>query len=277
MTDVNLQIEHIHCNLCGQDRWKKWCEKDDIQIVRCLNCGLIYANPRPNRESLTNYYSKAYFDEGEYLEDVKRQKMYEFEIAKMMNIVEAKGRFLDVGCAMGKFLNVLPDTFEKFGIEFSNAAVEQARKRFGLNVRCGQLSEVGIEENFYDIIQMRGVLEHLPDPSKEVACVHSALKKDGWFILHQTPNISSLSGRLYKERFNQVFPGEHLYYFSVKTIKKLLVKYGFRVKKINFPYFNTPYANPVKDTILFVKNFFNGKESPPFYGNMIAVYSRKAH
>lgn len=275
MKNTGLEVEYVSCNLCGLDRWERWGEKDGIQIVECLNCGLIYANPRLTREGLIEYYSKQYFEEGNYLEDIKRQKMYEYEIKRMLPVVGTTGRFLDVGCAMGKFLYTLPDTFEKYGVEFSSEAAESARNKFGLNVKYGQISEVEIEGGFYDIVQMRGVIEHLQDPKKDVLCVNKALKREGWFILHQTPNIGGLSGRIYKERFNQVFPREHLYYFSVRTIKELLKKCGFKVEKIYFPYFKTPYASPAKDFISFFLNYFKGKESPPFYGNMMAVYSRK--
>ena len=67
---------------------------------------------------------------GDYDGDAKRKKMYEIEIEEQIKkIVGAAGRFLDVGCAYGAFLNSLPDTFEKYGIEYSKDAAE-----YGINL-----------------------------------------------------------------------------------------------------------------------------------------------
>lgn len=270
-----VETEHVNCNLCGGDSHNRWGFKDGIQIVKCNECSLVFANPRPTNEELEKYYSQEYFEEGEYEANNQRQRMYEIEIQRWLPHVGDTGRFLDVGCAMGKFLDTLPDTFEKYGIEFSEDAAEMARKQFGLNVRTGQLSEVGIEDNFYDVVQMRGVIEHLQDPAKELASVNKALKTNGWFVINMTPNIDGLSGRIYKDRFNQVFPREHIYYFGRKTLGQMLEKSGMAIRHVHYPYSDTPYANPPIDLVRFVWNKLTGKDSPPFWRNMMAIYSQK--
>ena len=122
-----VQTEHVKCNLCGGDSHDRWGFKDGIQIVQCNECSLVFANPRPTNEELEKYYSQEYFDEGEYEANNQRQRMYEIEMERWLPHVGDTGRFLDVGCAMGKFLDTLPDTFEKYGIEFSEDAAEMAK------------------------------------------------------------------------------------------------------------------------------------------------------
>lgn len=270
-----IETEYVNCNLCGADSPRPWGHRDGVAIVECTQCGLIYSNPRPTPEELERYYSRQYFDDGEYQANRQRQPMYEIEIRRWLPLVGDRGRFLDVGCAMGKFLHTLPGTFEKHGVEFSEAAAEYGRKNFGLHVRTGQLSEVGIEENHYDVVQMRGVIEHLQDPLKEVRCVNKALRMNGWFLINMTPNVGSLSGRVYRDRFNQVFPREHLYYFNRHTLGALLRKCGLEPRHVYYPYWGTPYANPPKDVVCFVWNWATRKKSPPFWRNMMAVYSQK--
>jgi SAM-dependent methyltransferase len=266
----------VSCNLCGQDDTNPWgAPKDSFRLVKCRNCGLIYVNPRPSPKVLNEFYRKEYFDDGDYAASKQREKMYEIEIARMLPIVGARGRFLDVGCAMGKFLNTLPDTFEKHGVEFSEDAARYGREVFGLQVLVGQLSEVAINKDYYDIVQMRGVIEHLQDPMREVRCVNSALRMSGWFVLNQTPNVGGLSAWFYKELFNQVKPREHLYYFTIATMRRLLEQLGFAIRYIWFPYWRTPYATPSRDFINFILNRVKGLESPPFPGNMMAIYCQK--
>ncbi|MDD5657777.1 MAG: class I SAM-dependent methyltransferase [Elusimicrobia bacterium] len=266
----------VACNLCGRDDSETWGRpKDGLRLVRCRNCGLIYVNPRPTPEALADYYRKDYFEGGNYAEDVLRERMYRMEIARMLPWIGSRGRFLDVGCAMGKFLSVLPDTFEKRGVEFSSDAVRHARESFGLDVRVGQLSEVGIERGHYDVVQMRGVIEHLQDPRREVREVRLALKPKGWFVLNQTPDLGGLAGCLYRERHNQVKPREHLYYFTKATLSRLLTEEGFIVRNVWRPYWGTPYAAPWRDFPVFLFNLVSGRECPAFPGNMIAVYAQK--
>ena len=273
---MSTTTEHVICNLCGADASSTWGHKDGIRIAKCKRCGLIYSDPRPTLVELEKYYAKEYFEDGDYQGDKLRERMYEYEISKWLPLVGEEGRFLDVGCAMGKFLHVLPNTFEKYGIEFSEEAADSGRREYGLNIRTGQLSQIGIEQSFYDIVQMRGVIEHLQDPAREVAEVNKALKPNGWFLINMTPNVGGLSGRIYRDRFNQVFPREHLYYFNRQTLGKLLAKAGFSIKHIHYPYIGTPYANPLMDAPRFIWNRLTGKDSPPFWGNMMAIYSQKA-
>ncbi len=268
-------MEYVNCNLCNSDDTLFWGEKGCIRIVRCKQCNLIYCNPRPDNDELQKFYSKEYFSEGHYEEDVQRQKMYEIEIYEIKKNIASQGRFLDVGCAVGKFLATLPDTFEKWGTEFSEDAAEIGREKLGLNIMTGQIRNIDLPERYFDIVQMRGVLEHSQNPFEDLLKIKSVLKDDGILRLSQLPNIDSVCGRLYKTRFNQVKPGEHLYYFSPKTIDALLSKAGFKITTISYPYLNTPYASPVKDCINMVVYYFQNKESPAFYGNMMIIYSKK--
>lgn len=268
-------MEHIDCNLCGIDDTVFWGGKNNIRIVKCRNCGLIYCNPRPDNNELQKFYSRDYFSEGLYEEDVQRQKMYEIEIDEIKKNIVSQGRFLDVGCAVGKFLATLPDTFEKWGTEFSDDAAKIGREKFDLNIITGQIRYIELPEKYFDIIQMRGVLEHSQNPFEDLTKIKKLLKDDGILRLSQLPNIDSLCGRLYKTKFNQVKPGEHLYYFSSKTINAMLDKAGFKIITITYPYLNTPYAFIFKDLLHFVTNFFTNKESPAFYGNMMIIYAKK--
>lgn len=268
-------MECVRCNLCGSDDTVLWGIKNNIKIVKCKFCGLIYCNPRPNNDELQKFYSETYFTEGNYEEDFQRQKMYENEIREIKTNIGTKGRFLDVGCAVGKFLVSLPDTFEKWGTEFSEAATRVGRSKFGLNIIAGQIRDIKLPEKYFDIIQMRGVLEHSQNPFEDLIAIKEILKDEGILRISQLPNIESICGRLFKTRFNQVKPREHLYYFSPKTINAMLDKAGFKIVRLNYPYLNTPYASLFRDITHIITYFLGKEESPPFFGNMMLVYAKK--
>lgn len=268
-------MEYVKCNLCNSDDYYVWGEKNNITIVTCKRCGLLYCNPRPEKDELQKFYNEDYFIEGDYEGDSKRQKMYELEIEEILKTIGTKGRFLDVGCAVGKFLVTLPDTFEKWGTEFSDDAAGIGRKKFHLNIITGQIKDIKLSEAYFDIIQMRGVLEHCQDPSGDLVTMRKFLKDDGILRISQLPNIKSICAKIFKTRFNQVKPGEHLYYFSPKTIQALLYKAGFKIVSLSFPYLFTPYASLFKDIFHVMTFFYGQKESPPFFGNMMVIYAKK--
>ena len=269
-------MEKVTCNLCGADNAAPWGEKDGIKIVQCRGCGLVYCNPRLDNDELQKFYSQEYFVEGHYEEDVLRQKMYAIEIEEIKRNLAVKGRLLDVGCAMGKFLHTLPSTFEKQGLEFSEAAAAMGREKFGLNIVTGQIRHAAFPEKHFDIIQMRGVLEHSQDPFEDLTHIRRFLKDDGVLRISQLPNIGSLCGQWFRAGFNQVKPKEHLYYFTPDTIRKMLARAGFRVRYMSFPYLNTPYASLAKDILHMVTYKLQKKDSPAFFGNMMILYAEKA-
>ena len=268
-------MEYVKCNLCGADNFLLWGTKNGIDIVKCRDCGLIYCNPRPDSDELQKFYNGNYFIEGNYEEDIQRQKMYEIEIKEIMDNISQGGEFLDVGCAMGKFLATLPDTFEKWGVEFSEAASKMGKDRFGLKIITGQIRNTDLPEKYFDIVQMRGVLEHSQDPYEDLLSIKKVLDDDGILRISQLPNINSICGKLFRTRFNQVKPGEHLYYFSPRTIEALLDKTGFKITSLRYPYLDTPYASLPKDVLDMLTFFLNEKESPAFFGNMMVVYAKK--
>jgi hypothetical protein len=203
-----MGMEYVVCNLCGQDETRPWGNKDGLRIVQCKHCGLIYTNPRLDDQALAAYYNVAYFDDRSAEADPRRYKMYQIEVEDMARTIEMKGKFLDVGCANGIFLTVLPNSLEKHGIEFSPQAAELGRKTFGLNIEVGSLNGAPYPEEYFDIVH---------------------------------------------------------------TLRKT----GFEPVRWIYPYWNTPYAQVVKDHFDFVVNYLTGKESPAFWRSVMTVYARK--
>jgi SAM-dependent methyltransferase len=270
-----LTMEYVNCNICDVDDTEPWDTKDGMNIVRCKRCGLVYSKPRPTRDELKDYYDAVYFDTGNYTSDEQRYQMYKIEVRQMLKIIGNKGRFLDVGAAQGKFLTTLPETFDKYGVEFSESAARDGRKLYNLNIKVGELHHSGYEDKFFDVVHFRGVFEHLLNPSDELYEARRILKDNGWLIISTTPNINSPCARYYKKNFRLCIPKEHIYYFSDNTLVKILTKTGFIIKRRFYPYLNTPYENLLKDLVGFVVNRLRNELSPPFFRSVITVYAQK--
>jgi len=310
---MDLDLEQVGCNICGNSETELYAKvsymdylrrrpelqnADDpivknkelaehkFNIVQCKQCGLIYVNPRLPVNKLSELYRQEYF--APYSDDVseaskKREKTFKVEITELEQITQKLGlnkKILDVGCGGGFFLGTLDKSWEKHGAEINPIAAKFAADKFGINIFQGKLADANIPEETFDVIKMRGVIEHLPDPLSEIQRVYRILRKGGLLAIN-TPNIGSICGKIYREKFRLVCPTHHIYYFSTKTLSLMLEKVGLKVLKVSYHYFDTPYANWKDGFKIFADIVGLGIlrnpdiVSPAFYGNIVDIYVTK--
>ena len=164
-------------------------------------------------------------------------------------------------------------------------AVEYARKNFdfGGNVQLISLFDAKFPRDSFDLVVMRGVIEHMPNPHRAIDRVGKLLKKGGYFYIAATPNIESFCADIYREKWNQFHPIRHLYYFSPHTLLILCEKNDMSLVAQDFPYTETPYARIREDHIVVLHdfkllqndNFEKIERSPPFWGNMMNIVFQK--
>lgn len=278
--------ELVPCNLCGSAQTRPWVTVGAAAVVQCVACGLVYTNPRPVLEVLTGSYEEDYgaLHQDEELLRLRRES-YRGEAAALRRLAPG-GRFLDVGCGTGEFLALLQDHFEVHGVDVSAAYIRYGREQLGLpHLHLGQLTEVAFPDDHFDMVQMRGVIQHLPDPLGQAREACRVTRPGGLLVLSATPNIASLCARMYRDRFRLLAPDQMLYDFSPRTLRALLEQAGYRVERFQFPYLGTPYCRwwqglqIVRDLGLMGVEKLAGRRfalvSPAFFGNMMTCYARK--
>lgn len=141
------------------------------------------------------------------------------------------GSLLEIGCSNGQFLNEARKFgYKVYGIEPHQENCQYARNILGLEVFTGTLSEAELKDKSFDIVVMLHIIEHLPDPSKEVSEIRKKLVSKGLLVI-ETPKIDNVWYRVLRKKWRQFIPG-HYFFFSESTIRKLLEKHGFRVLTI---------------------------------------------
>lgn len=243
--------EKIECNLCGssnyelvhhkkRDKIKEPSEfkgkysisEANIQkpekIFRCNVCGLTFAQ----QDSNLSYYADGYSEmvDQEYIEEERGRRQSSIEILKRIERHKKKGRLLEIGCANGFFIDeARRRNWEVYGVEISKWAVAYAKENLNLNVFMGPLKEAGFADEFFDLIVMSDVIEHLTDPKYTLLELRGILKNDGILYVN-TPNISSLISRILRAKWWGINKF-HLFYFSKSTLEKMLDACGFKVKR----------------------------------------------
>lgn len=223
----------VNCDLCGKDEPILRYKKNDFSIVRCRNCGLVYVNPRLVQKKLSELYNENVISPLQYYMENMADDEKTFE--KRLEIIEEhakKGTLLDVGCAIGTFSNVAQNRgWEVAGIDINRGSAEYCRDKLGLDVFAGSFDDHDFPRDFYDVILMNDLLEHVPSPTKTLQKAHQLLKGGGILFI-VTPKIDSLMARVSGSRWLHLKPNEHLFYFSSGTIRKLLEKTGFSIVTI---------------------------------------------
>jgi 2-polyprenyl-3-methyl-5-hydroxy-6-metoxy-1,4-benzoquinol methylase len=143
-------------------------------------------------------------------------------------------RILDFGSGWGFFLAVAKEqAWAGYGLEPLPASAVYARAKFGLNITTDTLREDSFQNDFFDVITSFQVFEHLPYPKKDVSTLCSMLKKGG-VILIEVPNFETWTVRIMGSRHRH-FVQDHLNFFSVATLSRLLSDNGFDVIEHYFP------------------------------------------
>lgn len=257
-------MEFVRCNLCGIDHSKIVSKEttllklnEPFKVVRCKNCGLTYVNPRPDiKEMVVEYQDKEYYDKYDYQENVVKVRRTSFEkaIDEINHLSQTKGNILDVGSALGDFLILASESgWEPYGVDISPYAVAYSRQRVGENISKGTLEDAKYAPNFFQAVFSSHVIEHLPDPQATLKEIFRVCQK-GAVLYLQVPNelehfftlfyfnqqkLSLLSKiwnsfflwLIYQTPLSEI-PSPHLYFFTPKSLKRMVEKTGFKVLKI---------------------------------------------
>ncbi len=231
------------CPLCSGSRLRRVFEVQTwaaYGIEKCRDCGFVFASPRPSAEELDRFYTSTYFERDRatnlgyanyrsVAEENARRMWHEFKDILGDHTVAPK-RVLDVGCATGGFLaEAKADQWEGVGVEFSEFAIDVARREFGLHVLQGDVFHPDLAEKSFGLVTMWHVLEHVIDPLATLAQAAKLLVPGGLLFV-ELPNWSSVGRRARGVRWSQLKPPEHINFFTPTTLALAAEKAGLKVE-----------------------------------------------
>lgn len=229
---------HRSCPLCDTQHAVPYLQKKDLALVRCNNCGMIYANP-VNTEMAGEFYNELgtpFYLSPDKLESDYASVRFERELRLFQNFCP-QGTVLDVGCSTGAFLFQLKSqgNYRVIGTDISKPALEYARNR-RLEIIGDSFLEHDFGEMRFDAITFWAVMEHLLEPKKFLRKAAALLKPGGYcFIL--VPNMKSLAVRLLGAKYRYIFP-QHVNYFTAKTLEQFSRVENFEIAERGSMHFN---------------------------------------
>lgn len=225
------------CIICDSKNLLFILRKSKHNLFKCNKCGLIYVYPRPNLNQLVkDCYSQ--------LGEKRKHKKIFSEILDRLDKFKIKDKMkcnlLDVGCSTGIFLSIAKERgFNVYGVEVNERTAEIANNN-KLNVFVGVLKNANFKDNYFSIIHLGSVIEHVPDPVALLKESKRILKKGGIIII-STPNsecfwfkASRLLYQWFKFPWSVLIPHYHLFLFSESNFEKLLSRMKFKILDINY-------------------------------------------
>lgn len=242
--------EKPECTICKTKKHLKvlwsgvttWEHSGRFTFVQCKKCGLVFQSPRaPFSQAVKYYPGEAYWgrDVTKYETNTNLLKEREHAYSFLYNGIfrlRKRGRILDIGSGLGLFLSKFKERgWTVVGTDISKDVAKFSKKLFGVKVLIGDVVKMKLPKEYFDLVTLNGVFEHIYNPSETLKKIRQVLKSDGILVV-TVPNIESLGYLVHKKEWYHLQPGRHIYHFSPKTIKKLFNQEGFAIIKTSHSY-----------------------------------------
>lgn len=228
------------CPLCAAHAAEVFVQRAHDHYVRCAQCRLVYLAPAPPADQLAAYFgrsaSASFFHEHVLMASAgfRKQQVFAPRLALLRSLLgDGAWRVLDVGCAVGSFLDLAAaDGLVACGVEPNEAAARCVQAAGHAVVPT--LAHAGQQwAGACDAVTAWEVFAHLDAPGAAVRAM-AALLRPGGVLVFTTPNVEALEYRLLRDRHpNLAFP--FLQLFATSTVTQLLQSAGLVVEHLETP------------------------------------------
>jgi SAM-dependent methyltransferase len=153
------------CPVCADARRSTVVDFPELTFSRCDGCGLVYKSRQV--PGLGHGYEEKFFlgGGGKYLKRwAHRVRKCRRQIQAALEFTPGARTLLDVGCSVGYVLAAAKELgLAATGLDVSQFAVDACRQR-GFDAVVGSLTALPFPDAAFDVVMLKAVLEHVPDP-----------------------------------------------------------------------------------------------------------------
>jgi 2-polyprenyl-3-methyl-5-hydroxy-6-metoxy-1,4-benzoquinol methylase len=236
--------------------------KEIFTIWQCGNCNLRFTQDVPDVSEIGKYYNSSDYISHSDTNKGFINKLYHavrsFTLRSKKNLVEkytakSKGDLLDIGAGTGAFAATMQKAnWNVTALEPDATARANAKSNFNITLQPSE-QLLNLKDESFDVITLWHVLEHVHDLHNYVHRFFSLLKNEGVLII-AVPNYTSYDAREYESAWAAYDVPRHLYHFSPKSMKLLLEKHNFKLKKYKPMWFDSYYISLLSEKYLTGKN-----------------------
>jgi len=244
-------FEEVTCIFCGNSETEAFDSGTyhlnllpPLSVVRCKQCDLLYMSPRPSatiRNEMAHGKLPPTLEPYDHQPpnyvpaSMSRAALFEKRWQWFETFLHPGTFVLDIGCSSGIFLEIgKRKGYQTFGIEID---VEGLKRNLRNQQRVVQAfaEEIPFSEASFHLVHAHHVFEHLADPLKAAREVFRILRPGGFLFIevpNQFGNIMFIRDRIFHrvpQRKRSIRSIHHLYFFTRKTLVKLVAHAGFNV------------------------------------------------
>jgi SAM-dependent methyltransferase len=241
----------VRCPICNSDKAKSLLNLncgnlDDsvlyrtVKINACEKCGHIYNGlSLDEMDGLRKYYNEEYapinigatYKTGNMPggDDLFASKRYNQLYSFISSHLTSNSRILDVGCAMGGFLDFLykEGLNNLSGIDLTKDFVNYASQKGKYNIKLGNAESIPFDNSSFDVLIINQVIEHLVEPPKAFREAGRVLV-DGGILYIGVPDALRYDETCSFD-FYWFIMREHLQHFDIEHLKLLAQMEGFEL------------------------------------------------
>lgn len=247
---------------------KKKIGNKNFVLLKCKKCDFVWQKFVPNKIFYKNIYDKIINPYTSLYKSKKitinQKKIYKKEIIFYQNFFSNKKmNVLDFGAGWGTWLLAIKSICPNiFAIELSSHRKKYLKKK---KIQILDEKKFNNYENFFDIIRLEQVLEHIDHLEETLFLIKKFLKKKGIVIIGVPDGKHEIKNNIFKIEKGPIQPLEHLNCFNNNSLKLLFNKYGFKsisivkiillfLKNNKFDYFNLKFiAIMIKNSLFSTK------------------------
>jgi 2-polyprenyl-3-methyl-5-hydroxy-6-metoxy-1,4-benzoquinol methylase len=261
------QTTCLVCGQSGTNKYKNLADRHfgettgwDISQCNNKNCNLLWLDPMPTKDDIwkayDSYYThsdakksfldftwlqapylalkynhypqmgiKKYLGVAAYLLPIAKNK-FDYEVLYLQNI--PYGKILDFGCGNGTFLQkMMEGGWQAYGLDFDPKAVSHCKTK-GINANTGDIPSQNYPDNFFDVITINHVIEHVHEVDELLTTCNKVLKKGGKLVI-ATPNTESWQHKIYNDTWLQLDPPRHLHIFNIGNLETVVKRNNFSI------------------------------------------------
>lgn len=236
--------EITECPLCGRNQFIPYIHCTDTLvsqrvfcIQQCSNCQLLLTNPRPDANTIGQYYqSDAYISHDDTrtgVMDIAYRTVRSYTLQQKEKLIREAvgqaGQLLDYGCGTGAFLETCQQkNWQVQGYEPD----PDARKLATARTKQPIINDVNAitAAGPFDVITLWHVLEHVADLTNTINLFNQSLRVGGSLVI-AVPNPMSADANQFGQHWAAYDVPRHLYHFAPDVLSRLVKTSGFILEK----------------------------------------------
>jgi SAM-dependent methyltransferase len=227
-----------------------------VSVRRCLDCGLIFSDPRPEPDSLEDHYGippEEYWQSDEALS--WNANYFSGPIATAKKLIRKPAiAALDIGAGTGKAMRSMTAAgFNCWGLEpaenFHRHALQFVPKdRLALST----IEDYSRQERSFDFVTFGAVLEHLFDPAGALrkaleltspgGIIHLEVPSSDWLVARLVDFYYRLIGTNFTTHISPMHSPFHLYEFTRRSFDMHGAQAGYEVEEMKIEVCEVPHV-----------------------------------